>query len=286
MIKTMLLTAQLALSPIVGTNGLQPKRLANPVYGETTDYSVTYDGRTFDRVMSGHYYAYNIQGGTDLYFGYMIGKEQEVASDNLDFTTNSNFVLNSTDYYIYWQKAGENNYYTIDEIAIGDAKCLSWWQRENDYLSYNELFQDNDSGLGTLWRAKNWSKANGVWIQDSEESDDLPPNIMTGTSLFTYCPISETLNWGTWHRAIPENQPTIANPSVYDNIYNFYYENLFANEALEELNAEVGNNSLTMRQWLAHTATIVSISLLAVALAVLVIKIFKLIAGSLSDIWG
>lgn len=297
MIKTMLLTAQLALSPIVGTNGLQPKRLANPVYGESVDMSVTYNGVEYERwIYSENDYVWNLNHATQDYL--------YIYRNGIDYYSDGDTPLSTN---MAYQPLGLTNCFGLFD---GDTWYSEQLRTDNYYLRFIFGMDDYAQQIevfasGQSYHTKMYSYFfNTGELRLLQDNDQVPDYSETDTGIksvnyycFGYNPekIDPDVTNEGWQAMITAfksvsiaqwEAPTIPNPSVYDNIYNFYYENLFANDALDDLNAEVGSNSLTMRQWLAHTATIISISLLACALIILVIKIFKLIAGSLSDIWG
>ena len=305
MIKTMLLTAQLALSPIVATNGLQPKRLPNPVYGETTSYDVTYEGKTYRRYLT-DYASTEIDTSKD--FVYTWGTDYDnpqrptiypQATDEYGYSNIK--VYNDWGNAFEWEQDPETGYTTLTNYLLAEKTAYSFWaidEENGTTIWYFELFVEERAntheeieGVTHFFWYNFKDNGEGKWtLYDADESNLPNYRIKSifrwGFGLTNPWQSEYEVDWGHDFHYLPSELNKVPNPSIYDNIYNFYYQNLFANDALDELSAEVGNNSMTMRQWLAHTATIVSISLLACALVILIIKIFKLIAGSISDIWG
>ena len=76
---------------------------------------------------------------------------------------------------------------------------------------------------------------------------------------------------------------------MYGAIFDFFYTKVFTNTGehgyffLEDMYFQVGNESthfqLTFQEWLCHTASIISITIIVVLCCLFVYKIIKLIGG-------
>lgn len=66
---------------------------------------------------------------------------------------------------------------------------------------------------------------------------------------------------------------------MYDLIYNFIVDNLLSNTQLTAMHYEVLGVDLSLQSYLGHTATIIIIGIIIVALGLFVRWIFRVFAG-------
>lgn len=65
--------------------------------------------------------------------------------------------------------------------------------------------------------------------------------------------------------------------SLYDIIYEFFYDNIFTNTTLASITA--GSLTLNMNEWLCHTCTLILLGLGVFVLCYVVRWIFRVFAG-------